>query len=611
MTLRGSFAVAGVGSVSAVSLHPARRTSRKPLLDPRAGDVEDDVSSPADRSLLSMAGSLIAEINLLKVGLAIAIMILMPAIVLGLAPLLVTGWYGLLSRRIASLVAGIGPILSLVLILAAAWIGGRPLFRTAERSFWSLTSLIVQPAYVLFREALRDVARRLLPRDAELARRARARQVATAAAGFILAALALWAVVALWPSTRWIGQFWDLRFPQRLVLPTLANSGVLIGLFLAGASLYWAVADATMRLPVDHEAFDEVPPDGRIWRVAHVSDLHAVGGRHEFRIESGRLGPQGNGAMRDAFGRLSAIHKTSPLEIVLVTGDMTDAGRSVEWAEFLDAVQEHPELGERMLLLPGNHDLNVVDRTNPARLELPTSWGKRLRQMRALSAMAAIQGDRVLVVDRETGRFEQTLSAMLELHADDIRAFADTASFRLSSRLAQLWDDVFPMVLPPPGGDGLGVIILNSNAETHFSFTNALGLVPAIQGNDMMAATRQFPRGRWIVALHHHLVEYPRSVAPFASRVGTALVNASSFVRQLAPLREKAIAMHGHRHVDWIGAYGDMRIVSAPSPVMGGGGGAPCFYVHRLAPGEGGRLLLLEPERVELEEAPPARRASG
>ena len=37
-----------------------------PLLDPRNGDVEDDASSTKQRSLLSLAGSLLAEISLPK-----------------------------------------------------------------------------------------------------------------------------------------------------------------------------------------------------------------------------------------------------------------------------------------------------------------------------------------------------------------------------------------------------------------------------------------------------------------------------------------------------------------------------------------------------------------
>src|SRR5438445_779388 len=83
---------------------------------------------------------------------------------------------------------------------------------------------------------------------------------------------------------------------------------------------------------------------------------------------------------------------------------MTDAGRSSEWAEFLDAVLRHPRLAERMLIIPGNHDLNIVDRANPARLDLPTSPNKRLRKLRVLSAMVAVQGERVRVVDRAGGR---------------------------------------------------------------------------------------------------------------------------------------------------------------------------------------------------------------
>ena len=78
---------------------------------------------------------------------------------------------------------------------------------------------------------------------------------------------------------------------------------------------------------------------------------------------------------------------------------MTDAGRATEWAEFLDVISQYPNLAARMILLPGNHDMNIVDRANPARLDLPFSPGKRLRQMRTLSAIAAVQGDRVRVVD--------------------------------------------------------------------------------------------------------------------------------------------------------------------------------------------------------------------
>jgi hypothetical protein len=167
--------------------------------------------------------------------------------------------------------------------------------------------------------------------------------------------------------------------------------------------------------------------------------------------------------------------------------------------------------------------------------------------------------------------------------------------------LAQVWADVFPMVLPPAIADGLGVMLLNSAAEAHFSFTNALGLVPARQARGIAAAARQFPRAHWIVALHHHLIEYPTPAKEFSERIGTALINGSWFVRQLQPLGGRMVAMHGHRHIDWVGECGGVRILSAPSPVMEATNDKPTyFHVHSFAAGLDGRLCLLSPERIEI-----------
>lgn len=590
---------------------PKRRGLPRPIIDPRRGDVEDDASSPRHRSLLAIAGSMLVELNFLKLALAGIIMIVVPAVLLGLAPLLITGWYGLLSRREAEIVSDLAPVVTLVLAVALAWFGGRPLYRATERSFWSLISLVVQPMYVLFRESLRHIGERIVPAGLSATTRTRLSALATATAGLIVCVLAIWIISLAWPSSRWAGNFFDLRFPQRLIVPTLANSVVIIGIFLAAASLFWSLADATMPPARTLERFDDEPqaeagesgatgPASKIWRIAHLSDLHAVGGPYEFRLESGRSGPRGNEAVRRALDGLARVHASDPVDLVLMSGDMTDGGRSTEWAAFLDALAAHPDLAARTLVLPGNHDLNVVDRADPARLELPTSTGKTLRQMRMLSAIAAIQGERVLVVDRDTGRYDQTLATALEPYEEAMREFAETGSYGLSVRLGRLWDAIFPMVLPPESPDGLGVILLNSNAETHFSFTNALGLISAEQSRDLVAAAREFPKARFVVALHHHVVEFPKAVR-FAARIGTALINASSFVRLMQPLGRRVVVMHGHRHIDWIGASGETRIVSAPSPVMSPPESAR-FYVHRFGRGPAGTLALHAPQRVEMEE---------
>ena len=171
-----------------------------------------------------------------------------------------------------------------------------------------------------------------------------------------------------------------------------------------------------------------------------------------------------------------------------------------------------------------------------------------------------------------------------------------------------------PTTLPPDTEDGLGILALNSNAETHFSFTNALGLVSGEQARALRIATEQYPRASWIIALHHHVIEYPHPAHALSERIGTALVNGSWFIRGLQRLAGRAILMHGHRHVDWIGACGGLPILSAPSPVMDAADSAETyFYVHTLAIGQDMRLRLLEPERFLVggqtkPEPPPSLR---
>jgi hypothetical protein len=400
-----------------------------------------------------------------------------------------------------------------------------------------------------------------------------------------------------------MGTVADFVALHRLVKPTLANSIVLVSGYLAVAALVWGLADASMDQPVDVGVFDAAPLGRRTWRVVHLSDLHVVGERYGFRIESGRAGPRGNERFEQVLSRLAVIHAAHAVDLVLVSGDMTDAGRATEWAEFLETVAHYPALAERMIVLPGNHDVNIVDRANPARLDLPFSPGKRLRQMRTLSAMAAVQGDRVQIVDGAAHR-SLTLNQALAPHRARVAAFADNGGLRRAAGLGHLYDDQFPMVLPPGPECGLGVVILNSNAETHFSFTNALGLVSIEQTHRLAAAINAFPKSSWIVALHHHLLEYPRPVAALSERIGTALINGRWFVRKLRPFADRIVVMHGHRHIDWIGSCGALRIVSAPSPVMGSIHDAPThFHIHALAVGPGGRISLLPPERVDITAA--------
>jgi hypothetical protein len=577
----------------------------KPAIDPRRGDVEDDASSTKRRSLLSLAGSLLAEISLPKLAVAWFVLIVGPGLVLGVAPVVAAIWLSKLTTKLEYPVAGIWPLVILAVMVALGWFGGRTLFRLAENSFWSLNSLAVQPSYTMCREALRQLAERRLAARATKAQRARLRAAAALVSGALICAAALAVLAAVLPSADLIRGAAGVGTAGHLAVVALANTVVLVAAYLAVAALVWAIADATMAQPQDLDEFAERPSAGRTWRVAHLSDVHGVGERYGFRIESGRSGPSGNERLRRLLAELDLLHAGEPLDVILVTGDMTDAGRSSEWVDFMDAVSRHPKLAERMLMIPGNHDLNIVDRANPARLDLPTSPNKRLRKLRVLSAMGSLQGERVHVVDRARGRLGGTLAQALTPHLGTMARFADTGRPVWSKELSDLWTNVFPMVVAPERDDGLGIVLLDSNADTHFSFTNALGMISTDQTRALESACAQYPRACWIVALHHHVVEYPRLAKALSVRIGTALVNGNWFVRRLKPLAHRIVLMHGHRHIDWIGECGGMPIVSAPSPVMEATDDMQtCFYIHTFAVGEDGCLKLLRPQRITVAGEP-------
>src|SRR5262245_33554504 len=135
----------------------------EPIIDPHCGDFEDDASSPKRRSLLSLAGSLVVEISLPKLALAWFLMVFLPSLLLGLAPLAVSAWLNTVTSKFTYAFSAIWPALLFAVVIALGWFGGRPLLRIVESSFWSLNSLAVEPIYLIAREVLRYIAEKLLP----------------------------------------------------------------------------------------------------------------------------------------------------------------------------------------------------------------------------------------------------------------------------------------------------------------------------------------------------------------------------------------------------------------------------------------------------------------
>jgi 3',5'-cyclic AMP phosphodiesterase CpdA len=320
-----------------------------------------------------------------------------------------------------------------------------------------------------------------------------------------------------------------------------------------------------------------------------------------YRMGAGTDGPRGNQVIRRGLRRLAALHAAAPIDRVLVTGDITDAGTRAEWAEFIDLLRFCPELRDRLSLVPGNHDVNIIDRTNPGRLDLPWSSGQSLRKLRVILALDAVAGQRSYLVDRATGIPGAALYDFLRQkpRADLLRELAARGTMRARREMSRVSDAAFPLVEPAQDRESYGLIMLNSNARSHFSLTNAIGVVGPSQLRVLRRLLRN-TKNPWLVLLHHQVVEYPVTPISLRERIGLALINAPDLVAALAPYSDRVIVLHGHRHRDWIGVCGRLVLCSAPSVSLGGDSAdryRGSFHLHQFEVSANG-IRLAATERV-------------
>jgi len=573
------------------------------LWDLRRGDADDNRTSPYGRGWRAMAIATALDFNYLAAAISFLMLIIVPALLVGLAPpLLYT--YGR-QKLDALAVIGSYPVAAVfslaVLIGVVLWIG-RPLLSMAVDNLWHLHYTLVFPIFVGLRETI-CVAIEWLPGLTHASSRLdRRRRLGTVLAAMLTAGAGMF--LALRVGILANPGFTDVvTQPWVVAAAGLSNAALILGLSTAAASLYWLWRELSSRRPLRDWSPGAPIGGARIVRVAHLSDLHLVGERYGYRMECGTHGPPGNRSVRHALRQLSAIHASTPLDGVLVTGDVTDAGTRAEWVEFLDVLRDCPDLRSRILFVPGNHDVNIVDRTNTGRFDLPWSVGHALRRLRFVVALDDIQGERVHLVNRKSGAVGPTLRDYLQdsERADRLRGLAERGTWRGRLAIARAWNDIFPLVLPPSDAAGCGVILLDSNARSHFSLTNAVGMVSRPQLKGLKAVLNAFPERAWIILLHHHLVEYPIGSAKLADRIALSLVNAPDVLSAIGRHASHIAIFHGHRHHDWIGTSGDIVLCSAPSVALGSVGPdlfRGSFHVNELALTGGGALRLTSSERV-------------
>lgn len=574
------------------------------IWDMRRGDNDDNRFSPHGRGLGGLVVPTLLEFNFLTAPLTILILILGPAILVGIAPSVVIT-YGQFVFHAASLarsrwIIGVACLAGLLTVATAM---GRRFLTAAFVKVRHLHYTLIFPIFVAVREILRSFGERFGGGSLSPEQLSRRRRLATIVAAllFCFAGIALAVMVEFSAGLKLV----DVEHVSvwATLKAALGNAAIILGCSTVFESLHWLRRELSLKSPV-LDWVDKGPnTDSSTLRVAHLSDLHLVGERYGYRMETGIHGPRGNRRFRNALRKLAALDAQAPLDHVFVTGDITDAGTRAEWMAFIDLVRECHELRERLSFVPGNHDVNIVDRTNPGRLDSPWSAGSALRKLRFILALDAVQGERAFVVDRLSSRLGPSLREYLRegKRADTLRELAQSGAIPGRLEIAKIWEGMFPLVEPASNNQRSGLILLDSNASSHFSLTNAIGVVNPSQMKALKAILENSPGGTWIILLHHQVVEYPVQSIPLKDRIGLALVNAPDLLATVVPHASRILILHGHRHRDWIGTCGEVVLCSAPSVTMGCEGvdeNHGSFHIHEVAIETGGRIHLAATQRI-------------
>ena len=567
-----------------------------PLWDLRRGDADDDRSSPVGRGWMSMALSAALEFNYLTAPITFLLLIAGPALLVGIVPPLVAtyGRWALMRSTVRAHPAAAIPLSVILLIMMLAI--ARILFPRLVGALWQLKYTLIFPLFVGIRELICVGLERLpgqLNTPEEFARR---RRIGAALAALLLSggALALAFTVEFSSGHRLVAAF-DPRL-RGIAIAGVLNAIVVLSIWSSLIGLQWLWREIRVSRPI--RAWVTPNDFGAVRvRVAHLSDLHVVGSRYAFRMESGTGGPRGNGRLQRVLKSVAELNAGSPIDRLVVSGDITDAGTRAEWIEFGRILGDCPELRSKLLFVPGNHDVNVIDPTTPGRLDLPGSMGQALRRLRMVLALDEFQGGTVHVVDRASGVAGPTLHEYLRVgtRQELLRELAQRGTRRSRREMRRVWDAIFPLVVPPPHEGGYGVMLLDSNARRHLSITNAMGIVDQSQLKAVGSLLRSARDRSWLVVLHHHVVEYPLPSIGLTERIGLSLANASELLDVISTHPAPVLVLHGHRHRDWIGVSDNLTLCSAPSVTLGSYNldrSHGYFHVYEMDYTNGGRMRL-------------------
>ena len=381
--------------------------------------------------------------------------------------------------------------------------------------------------------------------------------------------------------------------------------------------------------------------------VAHLSDLHLCAGT---TMEGGLPADE---VVRAARAALDWCFEQRP-DLVVLSGDITDAGREEEW-QLLHGLLAGlpPARADRLLIVPGNHDLTITLEAYPetdGRLVLAHEMRSRSfarHVLRRLSRGVAFHGDRsgslremlercddyALAYDRLPPRLGTQREQWRGLGAQ-LRQLMRRGGRARSRRPRDLTEYVPPVIVPdalaieaardrgtpwptadrPLYQDLLALIYpmtlyespshvvigLNSNTIPAVSIVDgAIGMLGRDQLDRLEALLRARSGKCAILVVHHHLGCPPEilarlQVSPLELKV-LQLADTARLRRILAG-HASVVVLHGHKHVGYWADLDRIHVISAPSVAYGNRVGTENCHVYAI--GTEGQVSLVASTRI-------------
>jgi 3',5'-cyclic AMP phosphodiesterase CpdA len=363
------------------------------------------------------------------------------------------------------------------------------------------------------------------------------------------------------------------------------------GLALLGAMLtdHGRVARFGGRPPV---WLDEPPERGL--RVVHLSDLHITEGERVRLAE--RAAPGGNAVL----AALLARPEVARADVLVVTGDVTDRGTAGSWQRFGELI-DRAGVKDRVVLVPGNHDLALVDPWGGLR-DPHRRWHRRDRfglvqlanLLKFCEAFADTGGGRLgfVLADGEPVPFRQAwaeaegavrplVTALPTLAVPRQRLgrgfFARRRAVRAyEAPIAEARDRLlalFPMAVPLPERDAVLFVLNSCTPISRHPATNGLGRVGRAQYARLHRLASGFPQPLKLVGLHHHVVrrneELGRDLVSRIFAKFAVLSDARPLVRFCRRHHVRAV-LNGHRHLSYqLRLPNGTVLMAAPSSTLG------------------------------------------